>query len=113
MSSDGGPSEKHDAISVLEYTEAAEEYGNTPGKRVIMDGVQRNIHKRDDENGDFVKVAEAVATIDLFKPLTTAEINEWCNSEVGKHVLTHYFPEVDDPTEDTRRELAATQEAKA
>lgn len=83
--------ETFESITILEFTENAERFGSEPGKRVIMNGSCRGLSKLCEETQGVVEYAEAVATIDLFSPLTDDEISEWLDSDVGKHVLAHYF----------------------
>lgn len=83
--------ETFDSITILEQNENAERFGHEPGKRVIMNGSCRALTKFCEQSGQFVDYAETVATIDLFQPLTDDEITDWLNSDVGKHVLAHYF----------------------
>lgn len=91
--------DEHDAISILEYNEKAEQFGHEAGERVIYSGVTRNIHLRSEEKKDFIKVADNVATVELNQTLTDDEITGWCNTEVGKHVLAHYFDHTEIGTE--------------
>ncbi len=85
----------HEHVSILEYNEKAEQFDAEPGERVIIDGVQRNWTKLCEETEGFVKIADAVAIIELDQPRTSEEINEWCNSEAGKLALAHWFDHID------------------
>ncbi|MFC7216503.1 hypothetical protein ACFQO4_20805 [Saliphagus sp. GCM10025334] len=87
--------ETYEHVSILEYNETAGEFDREPGARVIVSGVQRNQHVRCDERKGFPKIADAVAIIELDRPLTDDEVTEWCNTEVGKLVLAHWFDNVD------------------
>lgn len=82
-------------LSILEYNDRAADYGKEPGERVIANGVRRNTHYRDDDLEDFVKVAEAVAIIELHKPIPEEEVTGWCNSPAGKLALGHWFDHYD------------------
>lgn len=95
MSTESQDGETFDHVSVIEYNEAAEEYGKPPGERVILSDVRRDTHVRDESTGEFVKVGEAVAIIELHTPLTDDEITEWCNTPAGKLALAHWFDHYD------------------
>ena len=90
-----GDSERFDHISILEYNENAADYDREPGERVIVAGVQRNQHLRDDEKEGFVHIADAVAIIELYGKITDEEVTEWCNTAAGKLALAHWFDHVD------------------
>lgn len=94
-------------LTVLEHVEEAEEFGLEPGTRFVTGGDQRVSHKaRETEDGrEFVLVAERVTSIDLYQPLSETEITDWCNSDVGKHVLAHYFENGPDPSKEWEEEL--------
>jgi len=94
MSGSSG-SDRFEFVSIIEYNETAEEYGKTPGERVIASGHRRNSYIRDEDKRDFVKVADAVAIIELHQPLTDEEVTEWCNSPAGKLALAHWFDHYD------------------
>jgi hypothetical protein len=82
-------------VTILEYNETASEYDRPPGEQVILGGVRRNEHVRDDENEEFVKVAEAVAIIELHEPIDEDAVTDWCNSPAGKLALAHWFDHVE------------------
>lgn len=85
----------HECISVLEYTEEAADFDKNPGERVIVGGIRRDTHVPDDEKEGFVKIAEAVAVIELHEPIAEDEVTDWCNSEAGKLALSHFFDHTD------------------
>lgn len=87
--------ERFDHVSILEYNEHAADYDREPGKRVVVAGVQRDQHVHDDETGEFVKVAEAVAIIEVYRQLTDDEVTAWCNTAAGKLALAHWFDHVE------------------
>lgn len=81
-----------EAVSIMEYNENAEKYDDVQaGDRVILGGVRRDQHKRDDEKQGFVKVADAVAIIELHQPIAESDVTDWCNSPAGKLALAHWF----------------------
>lgn len=84
-------------VSILEYNEDAPDYDDhaTPGGRVVVGGVRRNQHVRDDDKEGFVKVAEAVAIIELHQQIPEDDVTDWCNSPAGKLALAHWFDYVD------------------
>lgn len=85
-----------EAVSIMEYNEKAEGYEDVgAGERVILGGVRRNTHYYDDEKGDFVKVADAVAIIELHEPIPEEDVTDWCNSPAGKLALAHWFDHTD------------------
>ena len=94
--------ETYDSISILELNENAGYVDAEAGERVIVSGVKRNLNKYVEEDGIFVQYADHVATIELNQTLTDGELDEWCNSEVGSHVLAHYFDHAEIPTEAQR-----------
>jgi len=86
----------YEHITVVEYNEHIEGHDtHEVGDRAIFNGVDREIHHRDEEKKGFVKVGEAVAIIELNKPMKGCEITEWCNTEVGKLALAHFFDGVE------------------
>lgn len=87
--------ETYEHVSILEFNRLAEDYDKTPGERVIVSGVRRNQHIRDEELKDFVKIADAVAIIELHSEITEDEVNDWCNSPAGKLALAHWFEHLD------------------
>lgn len=95
MSTEHDIPERFTHVSIFEYNETAADYDREPGKRRIAAGVQRDRHVYDEDEGDFVQVADGVAVIELYQPLTDDEITEWCNSPAGKLALAHWFDEID------------------
>lgn len=84
-----------DHVSILEYNDTAADYGKEPGDRIIANGVRRNTHIRDADLEDFVCIAEAVAIIELHRPIPESEVTDWCNSPAGKLALVHWFDHYD------------------
>lgn len=95
-------------VSILEYTDNAAAFDRTPGDRVIASGHRRNTAVRDDDTGEFVTIATAVAIIELPRPLTDDQVTEWCNSQVGKLALAHWFEHINPETIITSGEQATT-----
>jgi hypothetical protein len=89
--------ETFEHVSILEYNEEAPKYSDhaVPGEKVIVSGVRRNTHVPDDDKEGFVKIADAVAIIELYQPITDDEVTEWCNSPAGKLALAHWFDHTD------------------
>lgn len=78
-------------VSILEYTEEAANYDRVPGEKIIVGGIRRNQHFRDEEKEGFVQVADGVAVIELHQPIPEEDVTEWCNSQAGKLALSHWF----------------------
>jgi len=89
------PTEEVEHVSILRYTEAAADYDRTPGEKVIVGGVRRNQHVRDEDKESFVEVAEEVAIFELHQPIPEENVTEWCNSPAGKLALAHWFDHTD------------------
>lgn len=87
--------ETYGHVTILEYNEAAGDYGRPAGEKVIVSGIERSRHVRDEEAEGFVKIADAVAIIELHTELTDDEVSDWCNSQAGKLALAHWFDHVD------------------
>ncbi|MFP8891856.1 hypothetical protein ACLI4U_19100 (plasmid) [Natrialbaceae archaeon A-CW2] len=87
--------EVYEYVTITEYNDLAGEYGRPAGERAIVAGHRRNTYVRDDEAEGFVQIGEAVAIIELYRPLTDDEINGWCNSSAGKLALAHWFDHVE------------------
>jgi hypothetical protein len=82
-------------VSILEYTEESANYGRTPGEKVILGGVRKNQHVRDEDKESFVEVADGVAVIELHEPIPEDDVTDWCNSQAGKLALSHWFDHTD------------------
>lgn len=82
-------------VSILEYTEEAANYDRTPGEKIILGGVRRNQHVRDEEQEGFVEIADGVAVIELYQPIPEENVTEWCNSPAGKLALSHWYDHTD------------------
>lgn len=79
----------------LKVTENFEE-----GDRFVVHGeYYGDRHTFDEDLGDFVPIARAVAVIDVGIQITDDEVSEWCKSYAGKAALAPLFPELepDDP----------------
>lgn len=97
--SDSKTSESSRYVTVMHQLKETET--GEPGDRFVYHGERLDdSYKFDEETGDFIPVARAIAIIDVGAEITDDDVTEWCNSHAGKHVLAPYFDglTVDDPT---------------